>query len=263
MIRRESQVLVAWHPSDEFAYTLLAPWKTVFDSASWERLMVRSIVPKLQLILQEFEINPTNQKLDGFYWVMKWASDIPIHLMVDMMARFLFAKWLQVLYHWLQASPNFEEITRWYLGWKELLPKELLANQNIRYQLSCGLEIMSQAVEGLEVVQPGLEENIVYFRVLEQRQFEAQQKAETQQAAMSFSMDYMSVKELIEAHAQEHGLLFKPKPCRRHDGHQIYAFGNLSVIIDALNQKVYAQTEEGWSLVSLQDLVYKHHSSIS
>ncbi|KAL4639210.1 hypothetical protein ACB092_03G201200 [Castanea dentata] len=227
--------------NDEFAYTLLAPWKTVFDSASWERLMVRSIVPKLQLILQEFEINPTNQKLDGF----------------------LFAKWRQVLYHWLQASPNFEEITRWYLGWKELLPKTFLANQNIRYQLSCRLEIMNQAVEGLEVVQPGLEENIVYFRVLEQRQFEAQQKAETQQAAMSFSMDYMSVKELIEAHAQEHGLLFKPKPCRRHDGHQIYAFGNLSVIIDALNQKVYAQTEEGWSLVSLQDLVDKHHSSIS
>ena len=80
---------------------------------------------------------------------------------------------------------------------------------------------------------------------------------------MSFSMDYISVKEVIEAHAQKHGLLFKPKPGWRHDGHQIYAFGNLSVIIDSLNQKLYAQTEEGWSLVSLQDLVDKHHSSLS
>ena len=79
---------------------------------------------------------------------------------------------------------------------------------------------------------------------------------------MSFSMDYTSVKEVIEAHAQEHGLLFKPKPGSRHDGHQIYAFSNLNVIMDALNQKVYAQTEEGWSLVSLQDLVDKHHSSL-
>ena len=76
-------------------------------------------------------------------------------------------------------------------------------------------------------------------------------------------MDDMSVKEVIEAHAQEDGLLFKPKPGRRHDGHQIYAFGNLNVIIDALNQKVYAQTEEGWSLVSLEDVVDKHHSSLS
>ena len=67
----------------------------------------------------------------------------------------------------------------------------------------------------------------------------------------------------IEAHAEQHGLLFKPKPGRRHDGHQMYAFGNLSVIIDALNQKVYAETEEGWSLVSLEDVVDKHHSSLS
>uniref|UniRef100_A0A7N2L8S4 G-patch domain-containing protein n=1 Tax=Quercus lobata TaxID=97700 RepID=A0A7N2L8S4_QUELO len=197
---------------------------------------------------------------------------VPIHqvgnalwldLMVDMMERFFFAKWLQVLYHWLNASPNFEEITRWHLGWKELLPKELLANASIRYQLSRGLKMMNQVVEGLEVVQPGLEENIGYFRVAEQRQFEAPQKAETQEAAMSFRMDDMSVKKVIEAHTQQHSLLFTPKPGRRHNGHQIYAFGNLSVIIDALNQKVYSQTEEGWSLVSLQDLVDKHHSSLS
>nr|XP_023918473.1 septin and tuftelin-interacting protein 1 homolog 1-like [Quercus suber]POF02797.1 septin and tuftelin-interacting protein 1 like 1 [Quercus suber] len=258
-----SQVLVAWHPSDASAYTILSPWKAVFDSASWEDLMSRFIVPKLQLILQEFQLNPANQKLDEFHWVMKWASDIPSHLMVVMMVRFFFSKWQQVLYHWLQASPDFAEITNWYLGWKELLPKELLANESIRYQLNRGLEMMNQAVEGLEVVQPGLEENIGYFRVPEQRQFEAQQKAVIQQAAVSFSMDDMSVKEVIEAHAQQHGLLFNPKPGRRHDGHQIYAFGNLSVIIDALNQKVYAQTEEGWSLVSLQDVVDKHHSSLS
>ena len=144
-----------------------------------------------------------------------------------------------------------------------LLPKELLANASIWYQLSRGLKMMNQVVEGLEVVQPGLEESIGYFRVAEQRQFEAPQKAETQEAAMSFRMDDMSVKEVIEAHAQQHSLLFKPKPGRRHNGHQIYAYGNLSVIIDALNQKVYAQTEEGWSLVSLQDLVDKHHSSLS
>lgn len=274
MIRfKLSTVLGAWHPSDGSAYAILSPWKTVFDSASWEQLMLRFIVPKLQLVLQEFHVNPADQKLDQFYWVMNWASAVPIHLMVDIMEKFFFTKWLQVLYHWLCANPNFEEVTKWYLGWKELIPKELLANESVRYQLNLGLDMMNQAVEGMEVVQPGLKENISYLRVLEQRQFEAQQKAAAHsqsQAASSLDgaahrdgVHEMSLKEVIEAHAQQHGLLFKIKPGRMHNGHQIYGFGNVSIIIDSLNQKVYAQTDEAWSLESLQGLLELHNKSVS
>jgi hypothetical protein len=32
----------------------------------------------------------------------------------------------------------------------ELIPKELLANESIRYKLKCGLDMMNQAVEGME-----------------------------------------------------------------------------------------------------------------
>ncbi|XP_027335931.1 septin and tuftelin-interacting protein 1 homolog 1 [Abrus precatorius] len=268
-----STVLGAWHPSDGSAYAILSPWKTVFDSASWEQLMLRFIVPKLQLVLQEFQVNPASQNLDQFYWVMNWASVIPIHLMVDMMEKVFFAKWLQVLYHWLCSNPNFEEVTKWYLGWKDLIPKELLANESIRYQLNRGLDMMNQAVEGMEVVQPGLKENISYLRVLEQRQFEAQQKAAAyaqQQAAASVGgavnadgVHELSLKEVIEAHAQQHGLLFKLKPGRMHNGHQIYGFGNVSIIIDSQHQKVYAQNEETWSLESLQGLLELHNKSLT
>lgn len=267
--------LQAWHPSDGSAYTILSPWKTVFDSTSWERLMVRSIIPKLMNVLQEFQVNPASQNLDQFHWVMSWASVIPIHRMVELLELHFFPKWQQVLYHWLCSGPNFEEVTQWYLGWKGLLPQELLANEQIRYQLNIGLDMMNQAVEGMEVVQPGLRENISYLRVLEQRQFEAQQKAAAdarQQAAVSLGgttqMDgiggvlEMSLKEVIEAHAQQHELLFKPKPGRMYNGHQIYGFGNISIIVDSLNQKVFAQHEERWSLVTLEQLLEMHKNSI-
>lgn len=260
-----SNILGAWHPSDGSAFTILSPWKTVFDSASWEQLMRRFIVPKLLIVLQEFQVNPANQKLDQFYWVKNWAGVIPIHLMVDMMEQYFFPKWLQVLYHWLCANPNYEEVTKWFLGWKELLPTELLANESIRKQLNCGLDMMNRAVEGMEVVQPGLKENLSYLRALEQRQFEAQQKAYQQQATAS-NMDggrELSIKEVVEAYAQQHGVLFKPKPGRMHNGNQIYGFGNVSIIVDSLNQRIYAQTEEGWTLVSLERLLDVHNSSLS
>ncbi|KAJ8534416.1 hypothetical protein K7X08_016144 [Anisodus acutangulus] len=266
---RLESVLHAWHPSDMSAYYILSPWKTVFDGINWEKLMVKFIVPKLLAVMHEFQINPANQNLDQFYWVRTWATAIPIHHMLPILDIF-FNKWQEILYHWLCSNPNFEEVTKWYLGWKELIPPELLANEHVRYRLNLALDMMNKAVEGLEVVQPGLRENISYLRVLEQRQFETQKKAAAQaQSRPSVQMDGtgggvdMSMKEIIEVHAQENGLLFKPKPGRMQDGHQIYGFGNISIVIDSLNQKVFAQVEERWSFVSLEQLLDLHNRSMS
>ncbi|KAJ8774063.1 hypothetical protein K2173_009494 [Erythroxylum novogranatense] len=269
MIRMKlSMVLDAWHPSDASAYTILSPWKTVFDPTSWENLMRRFIVPKLQVALQEFQINPASQKLDQFYWVMSWASAIPLHLMVDLMERFFFAKWLQVLYHWLCASPNLQEVHKWYTGWKALLPPELQSHENIRYQFTLGLNMIDRAIEGVEVVQPGLRENLSYIRAQEQRQFEgqqrvashAQQRVEVAGANAKGVDGEMTLKEVVEAHAQHHGLLFRPKPGRLHDGHQIYGYGNLSIYVDSINQRLYAQKDEGWILTNLDKLLDMHNA---
>ncbi|KAJ4846860.1 hypothetical protein Tsubulata_011858 [Turnera subulata] len=257
-------VLDAWHPRDGSAHTILSPWKAVFDSASWENLMRRFILPKLQVALQEFQINPASQTLDEFHCVMQWVSAIPIHLMVDLMERFFFTKWLQVLYHWLCANPNFLEVQKWYEGWKGLLPAELLAHENIRYQFTLGLKMIDRAIEGMEIVQPGLRENLSYLRAQEQRRFEGQQPAAS--FGGTNQMDgspEMTLKEVVEAHAQEHGLLFKPKPGRMHNGHQIYGYGNISIYVDSIHQRLYAQRENEWLLINLERLLEMHNNSLT
>ncbi|KAL5977352.1 hypothetical protein ACLOJK_021698 [Asimina triloba] len=261
--------LHAWHASDSSAFAILSPWKTVFDPASWELLIARYIVPKLMVALQEFEVNPANQKLDQFSWVMRWASAIPIHHMVTMLETSFFTKWQQVLYHWLCSHPNFEEVTQWFLGWKGLFPAELLANERIRYQLNVGLEMMNQAVEGMEVVQPGARENISYLRATEKRQYEAQQQAAAygqrhtsagSHADGSDGQSQLSLKEILENCAQDNNLIFKPKQHRTHDGLPVYGFGNISICVDHVKQKIFAQTEDGWRVVTLEWLLDMHRN---
>ncbi|XP_047308852.1 septin and tuftelin-interacting protein 1 homolog 1-like [Impatiens glandulifera] len=261
MIRMKlSMVLDAWHPSDASAYTILSPWKSVFDSANWENMMRRFIVPKLQIALQEFQINPANQKLDHFYWVVSWVSAIPVHLMVDLLERFFFSKWLQVLYHWLSSKPNLQEVHQWYIGWKGLIPVELQSHENIRYQFTVGLNMIDRSIEGMEVVQPVMRDNLSYNnnRAKEERQAELLQRVEMDNG----NGVEMSLKEVVEAHAQHHGLLFKLKPGRMHDGNQIYGYGNISIYVDSINQRLYAQKDESWVLTNLDRLLELHNGSV-
>jgi tuftelin-interacting protein 11 len=264
--------LVNWHPGDSSALALLSPWKTVFDPANWELLIVRSIMPKLIQAMQEFVINPANQILDQFHWVMAWVSAVPLHHMVNLLEINFFPKWHQVLHHWLSASPDYDEVTAWFVGWKSLLPTELLATEKVRHQLSLALELMHQGMEGMPSIQPATRDKLTYLRAAEQRLYEFSQQAhgaayaqpQKHQAPIHMeengSAAEMTFKEVVEAFAQENDVQFMPKPGRTYEGLQVYSFGAVNVVVDTAKESILAQTGDGWNPVHLEQILEMHRS---
>lgn len=136
--------LAAWHPSDGSALALLSPWQRVFAPGDWEALLVRCIAPKLGFALQELQINPAAQVLDPLQWALAWADDMPARHLAALLETAFFPKWLAVLHQWLSARPDYDEVTRWFLGWKGLFPESLLAHEKVRKGFNAALDLMNQ-----------------------------------------------------------------------------------------------------------------------
>lgn len=133
IIRRKlGSALGGWHPSDRSARLMLQPWANVFAKGDMEVFLVKNIIPKLQIALSEFVINPHQQHLDQWNWVYEWKELIPSHIMAGLLDKFFFPKWLQVLALWLNHSPNYDQVTNWYMGWKGMLSEKLLAEPLVK-----------------------------------------------------------------------------------------------------------------------------------
>lgn len=55
--------LQAWMPQDRSARAMLTPWKGAFDESEMQVFLLKHITPKLQMVLNEFIINPLQQDL--------------------------------------------------------------------------------------------------------------------------------------------------------------------------------------------------------
>lgn len=127
-----SSALTAWHPSDRSAKLILLPWRDIFSQASMYSFILKSILPKLKHTLaMELIINPVQQSLDPWHWVMDWQDFLPPAEMLALLDTYFFPKWMQVLASWLNQNPNYNEVTNWYKGWKSVIPPDLLATPQV------------------------------------------------------------------------------------------------------------------------------------
>jgi len=228
ILRKFGRAISSWDPSDASAKIILFPWKDTIPTPAWNSFMTTHITPKLEASLGTLIINPGNQRLDQWTWVMNWQGMLPDAVIAGMLTKHFFPRWLKVLYDWLSApSVDFEEVSNWYLGWKNLIPEGVVSDNTLQDFLNRGLEMMDFAVSspfGMSAYvyrPPGQaplpqDNSMIRERIL---------------AATSTS-DTINFKELVARKAQERGLLFMPISSKTLDGKQIYAFGSHHIYID-------------------------------
>lgn len=183
------------------------------------------------MALRQFVVTPAQQSVEPFQWVALWEDLIPQHHMVALFEAEFFPKWLHALFMWLTNGPDYDEVSRWYLGWKKMFPPDLIANDRIRIQFNIALEAMNKAVTGtIPGTQYAPPPPAAYQPPPPQQQHNRDTRG-----------DDISLKQLVETIATQQNLEFLPTRRRHTGGQPIYMFGPLSIYLD--KGMVYTQDE--------------------
>lgn len=257
-------VLQDWDPADDSAIRVIQPWHGVFQSTDFETLLARSILPKLHNVLRtKFVVNPQRQYIEPFKWVMAWSTLLPTRVMLQLLRMEFFPKWFTALHLWLTNSPNFEEVQKWYMGWKRLFPEALQKHEQLKSILNRALDLMNQALEdpsGIGALQKQILIELKSDSVGTQRKRSVAAEQRTQaKPEPQTGIEGMSFKEIMTQFAAMNGLLFMPNAKRGTvDGKQVYTFGKASIYMTKDCVYVYEQLAAGngnWRPIALQDLL--------
>uniref|UniRef100_A0A336M495 CSON002687 protein n=1 Tax=Culicoides sonorensis TaxID=179676 RepID=A0A336M495_CULSO len=242
-----SKALRAWSPEDRSARLMIAPWKGVFNADDMEVFLTKNIIPKLEMRIQELIINPLQQDLEIFNQVWEWNEIISLNFMVHLLDRNFFPKWMQILVLWLNQNPNFDQVSRWYQGWKGQFNEAFLQHPQIKDHFRRALELMSRACG-----------------VATQMEIEAPPPPiiSTDPSKLPSLMDVripaapqLEFKEVVSQRCAERGIIFAPMPGKRENGKQVYRVGKLFCYID---RSVCVVSQDGgvtWNPMSVPQMM--------
>lgn len=251
-----ANALTNWHPSDRSANLILEPWKNVFQSNVWESFLILNILPKLEQAFESFIINPHQQRLDVWHWFIDWEDMLSIQHSVSILIKHFFPKWLQILYTWLSNSPNYDEISRWYLGWKQMFSPKLISQASVQEGFKRALEMMNYAVSAPSGIFSYKLLDFNLNKVSEESCKTSEERLKSK--SLIFEVN-LTLKQLIEKKADEMSLLFLQIPNRYHESFQVYKFGKLSIYLDNHNN-LFFNNNNIWDPISLTDLCTKASS---
>uniref|UniRef100_A0A8D8YMB8 Tuftelin-interacting protein 11 n=1 Tax=Cacopsylla melanoneura TaxID=428564 RepID=A0A8D8YMB8_9HEMI len=248
-----SSALVNWHPSDSSARLLLLPWTNVFSRGETDAFLLHNIVPKLHNALQEYVINPQQQHLDNWNWVMEWSELLSSQTMASILNTSFFPKWLQVLSMWLNMNPNYDQVANWYQGWKSLFTENLLQEPVIKEHFRYALDMMSRSVGagGGDSVLPPPPPPPPLSPPSGSGSSSKHGFAESVSASKAVPQGF---RDLLQKSCEERGILFMPLANRYREGKPVYKCGEVQVYID--RSVIFVSVQNGpWTPKSISDTV--------
>ena len=265
--RRIRSVLRHWVVKDGIPKELSRWKKDIYSSSEWDKLVIQYIIPKLGVCLREdFKINPANQDMKPFEWVMPWHELVRGSMMAHLLDVEFFPKWLDTLYLWL-VHPGYkpDEVANWFLWWKSQFPEQVRDHDSTQYAFKQALDLMNQAVElGSEAPQR-LRKPV--FRPLPPRRSskttsKTKSKASTPVPRQQPEQADITFRSLAEEFAAQNDLIFLP--LGRSDsrtGKPLFKVsrgvdGRKGVTVYVGESAVFAQADDGeFRAISLESMV--------
>ncbi|CAG7724351.1 unnamed protein product [Allacma fusca] len=238
--KKLASALTNWHPCDGSAKKILAPWVPVFTKGSMDAFLLKNVVPKLHMAMQELVFNPVNQNLDPWNWVLDWLDMIPTKAFVHIFETIFFPNWLQFLMNWLSHMPNYEEVYQWYGWWRGVFPADLARDPIITSNLKKALELIGRAVQnpgqpfdmsGVIGAPPRMHPGSPIPQSSQIPQVAPEMLAEA--LRRNSSQVPHGFRDLIQMKCEEMGLVFMPIPNRYYEAKQVYRCGNVFMYISA------------------------------
>ena len=239
--------LQAWHPSDRSAKLILSPWVRVWTGGTLETFLIKNIIPKLQQLISEMQINPRNQSLEAWKWLMEWNELVPPSQIAALLERSFFPRWMQVLASWLNHSPSYDEVANWYQGWKSVLPPEILGQQSTRERFRQALELMSRSLSG---GSGKMKEELHFLTSLDKKYASSSGRPKDQKVEAPSKPAPADFRELLQRKCEEKGVIMMPSPGRLYEGRQIYKVGRLQVYLE--RSVIFVSRDGKWVPTSLQ-----------
>ncbi|KAM7535524.1 hypothetical protein Aperf_G00000102748 [Anoplocephala perfoliata] len=263
VLHKLATCLTNWHPSDASASSVLMPWRNVIPMAQMTAFLNRNVVPKLALVMQNFQINPADQKMEPWNWVMRWLDIIDPAVIADLLERFFLPRWLHCLSDWLiQASdarncrsPNagqiFGEIGAWYSGWKSQIPPVLADYLSVKDAFTQALSLMERAMRGLPLEPVPSFGRMPAPQLVPPGGFAHRPPFITPQPPMAPT----NLREQVEQTAARRGFLFHPIANRFFEGKQVYRLESHHVYFDRNVAYCFNSYDSLWHPVSFSELM--------